>query len=151
MLLRLNDLRGKNNSSRKRVGRGIGSGRGKTSSRGIKGQKSRAGSSINGFEGGQQSIITQLPKRGMQRTMSIKNRHQHINVCDLQRLYDSGRISSDVDLELLYNIGAVNSLKRKIKLLGYGTINIALKIKVNFASKKAIELIQGAGGEVIIV
>ena len=154
MSLKLNVLRGRKNSSRKRVGRGIGSGRGKTSSRGMKGQKSRAGSSVNKFEGGQQSIIIQLPKRGMHRTfVAIKKRYQCVNVYNLQKLFDEKKISSDmkIDAQVMHQLGLVSSLKEKVKLLGHGDLSAALVLEVDSISEGARNIVEKAGGKVTIL
>ncbi|CAH58321.1 50S ribosomal protein L15 [Ehrlichia ruminantium] len=119
------------------LGRGIGCGKGKTSGRGHKGQKARSGVSINGFEGGQQSIFTRLPKRGF--NSLPKNKYSIINLSLIQRLIDSGKIDnvSAITKEVLYNLGVISSVKQKIKILGDGKLNTTVCIEYDFISKSA--------------
>lgn len=131
---------------RKRVGRGPGSGHGKTSCRGHKGQKSRSGGSIPpGFEGGQMPLQRRLPKRGF--TNIFKKHYTWINVRDLGRFAPNAVL----DLEELRKEGLVKKVKDKVKLLGDGEISHPVTIKVNKVSKKAKEKIEAAGGKVEII
>ena len=134
-----------------RVGRGIGSGKGKTSGRGIKGQKSRSGVAIKSFEGGQMPLYRRLPKRGFN---SInKNKIAKINLEKLQKLIDKKRIKSDekINLEILKKEKIINSSYLRFKILGTGDINTKLDIEVDFSSKTAKEKIEKAGGVIKIL
>jgi len=134
-----------------RVGRGIGSGKGKTSGRGIKGQKSRSGVAIKSFEGGQMPLYRRLPKRGFN---SInKNKIAKINLEKLQKLIDKKRIKSDekINLEILKKEKIINSSYLRFKILGTGDINSKLDIEVDFSSKTAKEKIEKAGGVIKIL
>jgi large subunit ribosomal protein L15 len=146
--MRLNDLSPAKGARkrRKRVGRGPGSGHGKTSCRGHKGQKSRSGASIRpGFEGGQMPLQRRLPKRGF--TNLFKAEYDLINVGDLDRL-DSG---SSLDIDSLRNAGLIKGAKKRIKLLGGGEISRPFEIKVHKVSKSAREKIEAAGGKVELI
>ena len=147
--MKLNTLRNGSLKSKKRVGRGIGSGRGKTSSRGIKGQKSRSGSAINSFEGGQQSIITSLPKRGFRPYYGRnKLRQQCFNVNHIQKLCDVGKIKSGdvVDNHLFLSLRLIKSSSEKVKILGDGKLSVSLIFRVFAISSNAKEIIEKAGG-----
>lgn len=131
---------------KKRVGRGPGSGHGKTSCRGHKGQKSRSGGSIPpGFEGGQMPLQRRLPKRGF--TNIFKKHYTLINVRDLERFSPD----SDLDKEALRKAGLVKRAKDGVKLLGDGEISHPITIRVNRVSKTAREKIEAAGGTVEII
>ena len=134
-----------------RVGRGIGSGKGKTSGRGIKGQKSRSGVAIKSFEGGQMPLYRRLPKRGFN---SInKNKIAKINLEKLQKLIDKKRIKSveKINLEILKKEKIINDSYLMFKILGTGDINTKLDIEVDFSSKTAKEKIEKAGGIIKIL
>ena len=129
--------------TRKRVGRGVGSGQGKTAGRGTKGHNSRSGGGVRpGFEGGQMPLHRRLPKRGF--TNIFKKKIAVINIRDLER-FESGSI---VDEATLIRAGLVKGRRDGIKLLGQGEINIPLTIKVNGVSKNAREKIIAAGGNI---
>ena len=131
---------------KKRVGRGPGSGHGKTSCRGHKGQKSRSGGSIRrGFEGGQMPLHRRLPKRGF--TNIFKKQYALINIKDLNR-FDP---NSTLDLEALKNARLVKKDKDGIKLLGDGEISHPVVIKIHKVSKIAREKIEAAGGKVEVI
>ena len=131
---------------KKRVGRGPGSGHGKTSCRGHKGQKSRSGGNIpSGFEGGQMPIQRRLPKRGF--TNIFKKHYTLINIKDLRRF---GK-NSNLDMEALRNAGLVKKERDRVKLLGNGEISYPVVIKVHKVSKAAREKIEAAGGRVEVV
>ena len=133
-------------SARKRLGRGVGSGFGKTAGRGSKGLNSRSGGGVRpGFEGGQMPIHRRLPKRGF--TNIFKKRFIEINIRDLSR-FESGSL---VDKGTLTQAGLVRGKHDGIVLLGNGDINIPLTIKVNRISKGAREKIEGAGGTVEVL
>jgi large subunit ribosomal protein L15 len=128
---------------RKRVGRGVGSGHGKTAGKGTKGHNSRSGGGVRpGFEGGQMPLHRRLPKRGF--TNIFKKKIVVINIRDLAR-FESGSI---VDEAALVRIGLVKGRRDGIKLLGKGEITIPLTVKVNDASKSAREKILAAGGDI---
>ena len=129
-----------------RVGRGIGSGKGKTSGRGVKGQKSRSGVAIKSFEGGQMPLYRRLPKRGF-KPLS-REKIAKINLNKIQNLIDMKKISSEeiINLDSLKKIKVLNSSYSKFKILGTGEIKNKINIEVNFSSKSAQEKIEKAGG-----
>ena len=140
-----------NHKSKKiRVGRGIGSGKGKTSGRGVKGQKSRSGVAIKSFEGGQMPLYRRLPKRGF--NPITKNDVAVINLGDLQKLIDTKKISADVKI----NIDTFKETKlfrksiNKFKVLSNGEFNSKIDIEVDYSSKFAIEKIEKAGGQITV-
>ncbi len=146
--MKLNELSPPKGSRRprKRVGRGVGSGKGKTAGRGTKGHNSRSGGGVRpGFEGGQMPLHRRLPKRGF--TNIFKNKIAVVNIRDLTR-FESGSI---VDEAALVRVGLVKGRRDGIKLLGQGNIDIPLTVKVNRASKGAVEKIVAAGGKVEVV
>ena len=146
--MKLHELSPPNGSrkSRKRLGRGVGSGKGKTAGRGTKGQNSRSGGGVRpGFEGGQMPIHRRLPKRGF--TNIFKKKIAVINIHDLST-FESGSV---VDEAALVRMGLVKGQRDGIKLLGNGEIKIPLTIKVNGASTGARDKIVAAGGKVEIL
>ena len=141
----------KNNKKKIRVGRGIGSGRGKTSSRGHKGQKSRSGVAIKSFEGGQMPLYRRLPKRGFK---SInKNNIAILNLSKIQSIFDKTKnnLGGIIDLKILKEKKLINKKYQKLKILGSGEIKKELNISAHFASKQALEKIEKAGGKLSIV
>jgi large subunit ribosomal protein L15 len=131
---------------RKRVGRGVGSGHGKTACRGHKGQKARSGGSIApGFEGGQMPIQRRLPKRGF--TNPFKKEYALINLKDLKEFEPN----ASIDIQIMKEHGLVKNVKDGIKLLGEGEISRPLVLKVNRASKSARTKIEAAGGTIEII
>lgn len=131
---------------RKRLGCGPGSGHGKTSCRGHKGQRSRSGATIPArFEGGQMPLQRRLPKRGF--TNPFRVERQVVNVRDLER-FDA---NSEITVETLLQSGVIGNLRRPVKLLGEGGLTRPLKITVHACSKKAKEIVEKAGGEVNII
>ena len=134
-----------------RVGRGIGSGKGKTCGRGVKGQKSRTGVAIKGFEGGQMPIFKRLPKRGFNNHTRVE--FSHINIGDLQKFIDSKKLSASKKITSadLFEAGFARKNSNGLKLLGDGELKTKIEIEVQKASKKAIELVEKAGGKVSIV
>jgi large subunit ribosomal protein L15 len=136
--------------NRMRVGRGIGSGKGKTCGRGEKGQKSRTGVAIKGFEGGQMPIFRRLPKRGFINIFKIE--YQVINIADLQYALDSGKIKakSVVDKSLLKAIGLINNDRGFVKLLGDGSLSAPVTLHVDKASKSALQSMEAAGAAVVL-
>ena len=135
--------------ARTRVGRGVGSGKGKTGGRGVKGQKSRSGVAINGFEGGQMPIYMRLPKRGFKARGS--KTHAWINLGRLSAAIEAGKLDADnITEETLVASGVVRRSKDGIRLLAKGDAPKKAKITVTGASKAAIEAVEKAGGSVTV-
>ncbi len=131
---------------RKRLGRGVGSGTGKTAGRGTKGQNSRSGGGVRpGFEGGQMPIHRRLPKRGF--TNIFKKKIEVINIRDLSK-FESGSVVDEIEL---VRMGLVKGSRDGVKLLAQGKIDIPLTVKVHAASRGAIEKIKAAGGAVEVI
>jgi len=141
----------KNNKKKIRVGRGIGSGRGKTSSRGHKGQKSRSGVAIKSFEGGQMPLYRRLPKRGF-KTLSKKNT-AILNLSKIQSIYEKNKdkLNTSLDLKSLKDKKFINKKYLKLKILGTGELKIKVDITAHHASKQAKEKIEKAGGKLNIL
>jgi large subunit ribosomal protein L15 len=141
----------KNNKKKIRVGRGIGSGRGKTSTRGHKGQKSRSGVAIKSFEGGQMPLYRRLPKRGF-KSLNKKNT-AILNLSKIQKIYEKNKneLKDVLDLKLLKDKNLVNKKYLKLKILGDGAIKSKVSLTVNFASKQAQDKIEKAGGTLSIL
>lgn len=135
---------------RMRVGRGIGSGKGKTGGRGVKGQKSRSGVSINGFEGGQMPIYRRLPKRGF--TKPNRKEYVVINVGNIQAAVEAGRLdaSAPITEDLLVASGVLRRKRDGVRLLGRGEVTTALNLEVTGASDTARQAIEKAGGTVTV-
>ena len=132
-----------------RVGRGIGSGKGKTSGRGVKGQKSRSGVSIKSFEGGQMPLYRRLPKRGFNPVK--KTKLAKINLEKLATLINNKKIIGDkISLDLLQKQKIVSKIYLKLKILGNGEVTSKLEIEAHYASKSAIEKVEKAGGKIIL-
>ena len=134
-----------------RVGRGIGSGKGKTSGRGVKGQKSRSGVAIKSFEGGQMPLYRRLPKRGFN---SInKNKIGKLNLGDLQLFIESKRIKSSekIDIKYLHSSKILKKKYEKIKILGQGEIKVKLNLEVHFLSNSAKEKLSKNGSTIKIL
>ena len=151
--MKLNEIKDNvgSTSSRKRIGRGIGSGTGKTSGKGHKGQKSRSGVSIKGFEGGQMPIHRRLPKRGFTNINRIY--YTELNLHNIQKLIDGKKIDPKkiISYKTLLDLGLVKSKKAKIKLLGKGDIKVKIDIEVSAFSKSAKDSVEKIGGTVIIL
>ena len=141
----------KNNKKKIRVGRGIGSGKGKTSSRGHKGQKSRSGVSIKSFEGGQMPLYRRLPKRGF-KSLNKKN-IAVLNLSKIQNMIDksSNKIKDVLDLKTLKEKKLINKKFLKLKILGTGELKNKLEISAHFASKQALTKIEKAGGKLSLL
>ena len=141
----------KNNKKKIRVGRGIGSGRGKTSTRGHKGQKSRSGVAIKSFEGGQMPLYRRLPKRGF-KSLNKKNT-AILNLSKIQSMFDKTKneLKNTFDLKTLQEKKLINKKYLKLKILGTGEIKKNIEISAHFASKQALEKIEKAGGKLTIV
>lgn len=133
----------------KRLGRGIGSGLGKTSGKGHKGQRARSGVAVKGFEGGQMPIIKRLPKRGFNSINRIE--FNIINLGDLNGFIKSGKLNQDkITKEILLDLGIVKKAYLPLKLLAKGEFDYPTIIEVDFASKKAIEIVSKKGGKVVL-
>ncbi|CAG7590047.1 MAG: 50S ribosomal protein L15 [Candidatus Midichloria sp.] len=134
----------------KALGRGIGSGKGKTSARGGKGQTARTGVALNGFEGGQTPLHRRLPKRGFK---SInKTIFEVINLQDIENIIADKKITSnEINEETLKDLGFLSSHNKKIKLLGKGTLNSKVSIRVHAVSTAARTAIESLGGKVEII
>ena len=147
MITKLNN-REKINKSKIRVGRGIGSGKGKTSGRGVKGQKSRSGVAIKSFEGGQMPLYRRLPKRGFNSISS--ERVAIVNLNKIQSFIDKKTINVDdlLDTNLLIKLKIINKNSTKLKILGTGEIKNKINIEANLASKSAIEKLEKIGGSI---
>ena len=147
--MKLNELKDNEGAtkSRIRVGRGIGSGKGKTGGRGVKGQKSRSGVAIKGFEGGQMPIYRRLPKRGFKNPFAKE--FAVVNLDTIQKAVDAGKLSADaIDIAALMNAGLVVKQLDGIRLLARGAITSKVTISVNSASKAAVAAVEKAGGKV---
>tara|TARA_B100001540_G_C15666451_1_gene578005 strand:- start:37 stop:495 length:459 start_codon:yes stop_codon:yes gene_type:complete len=133
-----------------RIGRGIGSGKGKTSGRGVKGQKSRSGVAIKSFEGGQMPLYRRLPKRGFNAIK--KDKIAGINIEKLQKLIEKKILNSNekINLDNLIKKNILNKKYNKIKILGMGDINVQLDIEADFSSKNAKEKIEKSGGKLFL-
>ena len=141
----------KNNKKKIRVGRGIGSGKGKTSSRGHKGQKSRSGVAIKSFEGGQMPLYRRLPKRGFKSLN--KNNTAILNLSKIQNILDKSKndIKNSLDLKILKEKKLINKKFLKLKILGTGEIKKGLEISANYASKQALNKVEKVGGKIKII
>ena len=128
-----------------RVGRGIGSGKGKTSGRGVKGQKSRSGVAIKSFEGGQMPLYRRLPKRGFNALK--KNKIAKINLEKIQNLIKLNRLNKDneINIDILKKTKIISKSYSKIKVLGSGDLNEKINLNVDYASKSAIKKLEKTG------
>ena len=139
------------NKKKIRVGRGIGSGKGKTSARGHKGQKSRSGVAIKSFEGGQMPLYRRLPKRGFKSFK--KEKLAILNLSNIQKIFEKSgnNLKSVLDLKTLKDRNIVDKKIVQLKILGTGEIKKSIEITANFASKKASEKIEKAGGKLSLI
>ena len=148
--MKLNEIKDNEGSSkdRIRVGRGIGSGKGKTGGRGVKGQKARSGVAINGFEGGQMPIYRRLPKRGFNNIVSSD--YVTVSVGRIQTAIDAGKLDAKatVDAVSLKAAGVIRRVKDGVRILSGGELKAKLTIEVAGASKAAVEKIEKAGGSI---
>ena len=148
----MNSLNNSNKITTKkiRVGRGIGSGKGKTSGRGHKGQKSRSGVAIKSFEGGQMPLYRRLPKRGFNPIDKIKI--AKINLEKIQTFIDKKTINSSdtIDFKLLKKLKIINKNSQKLKILGTGEIKVKINIEADLISKSAKEKLEKIGGSILI-
>ncbi|QND14569.1 50S ribosomal protein L15 [Rhizobium leguminosarum bv. trifolii] len=151
--MKLNEIKDNEGSthSRKRLGRGIGSGSGKTGGRGVKGQKSRSGVAINGFEGGQMPIYRRLPKRGFNNIFASD--FVVVSLARIQTAIDTGKLDAKttVDAAALKAAGVIRRVKDGVRVLADGEIKAKITIVVAGASKPAVEKIEKAGGTVTLL
>jgi large subunit ribosomal protein L15 len=151
--MKLNQLADKPGAKRNRfrIGRGIGSGKGKTGGRGGKGQTARAGARIKGFEGGQMPLHRRLPKRGFNNVFALKL--NEINIGRVQAAIDKGALDTDavVDAAALVKAGVLRRMRDGVRLLGGGEIKAKVNFSVYGASKSAVAAIEKAGGSVTIL
>ena len=150
--MKINQIKASPISSKKakRRGRGSGSGLGKTAGRGVKGQKSRSGVSINGFEGGQMPIYRRLPKRGFNNL--FKNKIQNINFDTINNIIKKYNLDIDnIKEEDLFSKKILKKSKGSLKLLNVGKPEQATKLEISFASKKAIEVLEKIGGKIKLI
>ncbi len=141
---------GKVTKSKLRVGRGIGSGKGKTSGRGVKGQKSRSGVAIKAFEGGQMPLYRRLPKRGFN---AIKRYQSSIAIMNLEKIQSyinekTINASDTINITLLKKLKLINKNSEKLKILGTGDIKDKVKIEADLISKSAVIKLEKAGGSI---
>lgn len=134
--------------TRMRVGRGIGSGKGKTCGRGVKGQKARTGVAVKAFEGGQMPLHRRLPKRGFTNLFAVD--YNEVNVGRIQQAVEAGKLDAGapVTVEALVAAGVASKPRDGVKILGQGKLSAKLAFEVAAASKSAIAAIEGAGGSV---
>ncbi len=150
--MKLNEIRD-NKGARKglmRVARGVGSGKGRTGGRGIKGQKSRTGVAVNGFEGGQMPIYRRLPKRGFNNPFKME--FAEVNLSTLQNAIDSKVLdaSKEIDGVALMEAGVIKTMKDGVRLLGKGTLSAKVTLNVAGASEAAQKVVEAAGGKVVL-
>ena len=145
----LSDIPGAS-KKRKRVGRGIGSGKGKTAGRGVKGQKARTGVAIKGFEGGQMPLHRRLPKRGF--TNIFRKEYVEVSIAKILEAIELGRLDAGrtIDAEALKNAGVIRRTRDGVRLLGGAGVTTALTLDVAGASRPAIAAIEAAGGKVTV-
>ena len=149
--MKLNELKNKSSKRKKRLGRGIGSSKGKTCGRGHKGQKSRSGVAIKSFEGGQMPLYRRLPKRGFKKVKNI--RIAMINLSRIQEIINKKKISlsAKINLPNLQKSKLINNKYKKLKLLGSGEIKEKFDFEVDFISKSAKDKIEKSGGKVTLI
>jgi large subunit ribosomal protein L15 len=137
--------------TRRRVGRGIGSGKGKTAGRGVKGQKARTGVAVKGFEGGQMPLHRRLPKRGFNKP--FRKAFNEINLGRIQEAIDAGKLDANatIDSEALVKAGILRRAKDGVRLLGDGELKAKVTLTVAGASKSAVAAVEKAGGSVTIL
>ncbi|MDS9466402.1 50S ribosomal protein L15 [Paracoccus sp. MBLB3053] len=150
--MKLHELRDNEGASRKkkRVARGPGSGKGKTAGRGIKGQTSRSGVALNGYEGGQMPLYRRLPKRGFSKPNRLE--FAVVNLGQLQAFVDAGKLDakSDVTAEVLVASGVIRRKLDGVRVLAKGELSAALNLTVAGASKAAVEAVEKAGGKITV-
>jgi large subunit ribosomal protein L15 len=150
--MKLTDLRDNPGANRtfKRVGRGIGSGKGKTAGRGVKGQKARSGVSIHGFEGGQMPLHRRLPKRGFHNLFRLDL--VEVNLGRIQEAIDAGKLDAEkpIDGAALVAAGVIRRVKDGVRVLGNGELKAKIELAVHGASKPAAAAIEKAGGKLTL-
>ena len=150
--MRLNELSDRSGATkpRKRLGRGVGSGLGKTSGRGVKGQKARSGVAIKGFEGGQMPLHRRLPKRGFKNIFAKK--YNELNLGRIQEAVDAGRLDAKkpITADVLREAGLIRRAKDGVRLLGHGELKAKLSFEVAGASQSAIKAVEAKGGSVTV-
>ena len=150
--MKLNELRDNQGATKNRirVGRGIGSGKGKTCGRGQKGQKSRSGVAVKGFEGGQMPIYRRLPKRGFKNPFAKE--FAVVNLDTIQKAVDAGKLNAEaIDVASLMSAGVISKELDGVRLLARGAITSSVTISVNSASKAAVAAIEKVGGKVNLI
>ena len=151
--MKLNEFQNvdKSSKSKKRIGRGIGSGTGKTSGKGHKGQKSRSGVSIKGFEGGQMPIHRRLPKRGFNNP--FRKEFVPINLGSIQKLLEEKKLPKDkmLNADLFVKAGLIKKVDTKIKILANGKFDNKIEIKASRFSNSAIKIIEKNGGKALLI
>lgn len=151
--MKLTDIRDNPGATkgRMRVGRGIGSGKGKTAGRGVKGQKSRAGVAIKGFEGGQMPVHRRLPKRGFNNI--FRKDYNEVNLGRLQIAIDAGKLDSSapINVEALVAAGVCTKARDGVRILGVGELTAKVALQVAGASRSAVEAVEKAGGSLTIL
>ena len=131
-------------TKKKRIGRGIGSGKGKTSGRGVKGQKSRSGVAIKSFEGGQMPLYRRVPMRGFNNS-NFQKSYEIVNLSKISKIKDK-----NIDSEVLFKNGLISSIFAAVKILGNGDIDKAYNITASSFSEAAVKKIEKAGGKVVV-
>ena len=148
--MKLNELRNKDGATKtgKRIGRGIGSGKGKTGGRGVKGQKARSGVAINGFEGGQMPLYRRLPKRGFNKPFAKE--YNEVSLGRIQAAIDAKKLDpkETVDAAALVKAGVVRRAKDGVRLLGGGELKAKVSFDLAHATKSAVAAVEKAGGSV---
>ena len=149
-MTKLNELRDNEGAHKKRmrVGRGPGSGKGKTAGRGVKGQKSRTGVSLLGFEGGQMPLHMRMPKRGFNNPFAL--RLVEVNLWRIEKAIKAGKLDAGrpIDGEALVKAGVIRRVRDGVRLLGHGEISAKLQVSVHSASASALKAVEAAGGSV---
>ncbi len=151
--MKLNEIRDNEGATknRMRVGRGIGSGKGKTGGRGVKGQKARTGVAIKGFEGGQMPLHRRLPKRGFNKPNQLQ--FNEVNLGRIQQALDAGKLAAGaaITVEALVAAGICSKPRDGVRILGQGELTAKVAFEVAGASRSAVEAIERAGGSVTIL
>jgi large subunit ribosomal protein L15 len=151
-MVKLNELRDNEGATKKRmrVGRGPGSGKGKTSGRGVKGQKSRTGVALRGFEGGQMPLHMRMPKRGFNNPFALKL--VEVNLWRIEKAIDAGKLDAGkaIGAEELIAAGVIRRAKDGVRLLGHGELKSKLDITVWSASASAVKAVEAAGGKLTL-
>jgi large subunit ribosomal protein L15 len=149
-MTKLNEIRDNEGAHKKRmrVGRGPGSGKGKTAGRGVKGQKARSGVSLLGFEGGQMPLHMRMPKRGFNNPFALKL--VEVNLWRIQKAIEAGKLDAGqpIDGEALVKAGVIRRVRDGVRLLGHGEISAKLQLNVHSASASALKAVEAAGGAV---